>query len=93
MSKTVVKNDSENPLPTEVIAEAIVEISNAVKKLSNSRLKKRAILLLITDNCRPVSSQRGHSMKRNVGMKEVETVLDSIESLEKSYIKETTKKK
>ncbi len=53
MSKkiTVVKN-AEKPESTEVLAEAIVRIGEAMEKLKNSGLNERAIIVLIHDACK-----------------------------------------
>lgn len=44
-----VKQDAKNPEPLELIAQSIIDIANAWKKIQNSGLTKRAIVLLIQD--------------------------------------------
>ena len=87
-TKVTVKQDEENEIALEIMAEAIVKISSAVEIIKNSRLTKRTILLLIHDNC---AYCKGYPRKKPT-VKEIETVLDSIESLKKVYIKQPVKK-
>jgi len=47
----VVKN-AEKPEPTEVLAEAIVRISEAMEKLKQSGLNDAAIIILVHDACK-----------------------------------------
>ncbi len=53
MKKTIktvsIKTDEENPQPVELIAESILEIAEAFKKINSSRLNKKAIVLLLQD--------------------------------------------
>lgn len=78
MSKQTItiKSNEENPEPIELIAQSIIEISEAFKKIENSRLSKRAIILLIKDRC------------NGIGMTEIETILDVVPKLKDYYIKE-----
>lgn len=82
--KTItVTTDEKDPVPAEIMAEAIVSISDSMKSLDASRLSRRALLLLIHDNCKTVP---GYPPKKP-GMKEIEVVLNSISSLKKAYVK------
>jgi len=72
-----VKTNEENPEPIELLAEAIIEISNAYKKIQNSRLKKRAILLLIRDM----------TTYPQMGLKEIELILDTVPRLAEYWLK------
>lgn len=88
--KTItVVTDEENPIAVELVADAIISISESIKKLNNTRLNRRALLLLIADNCDPV--KRGYT-RTPISPKTIEKVLESIESLKKAYIKDATKK-
>lgn len=88
--KTIsVLTDEENPVSVEIIAEAIVSISESMKKLNSSKLNRRALVLLIADNCDPV--KRGYQ-RTPVSQKMVEKVLTSLETLKKAYIKDLPKK-
>jgi hypothetical protein len=84
VSKTqtiTVKTNEENPEPMELIANSIIEISDAFKKLGNSRLKKRVIVLLLFDMLK----------SRGVGINQIECVLDAAPMLEAYYIKQIQK--
>lgn len=49
MSKTVRVVKSDPPETTEILAEAIVRLGDAVKKLDASGLNRKAIVLLLQD--------------------------------------------
>lgn len=72
----VVQKSNEPEVATEVIAQAIIEISEAMKKLKNSRLKERAIIILIKRAC--------PSWVTEV---QVKAVLTGIADLEKEFIR------
>lgn len=74
-----VKVNEENPEPLEVIAQSIIEVAEAFKKIQNSRLSKRVIVLLIKD------------MTRNIGINEIEAILDAVPKLESYYLKSVKK--
>lgn len=48
-TKTKVVQDPEKPIAVEIIAQSIVDISKAMKQISNSSLEERAVVLLIHD--------------------------------------------
>lgn len=62
------------PVALEVMENAILEISKLGKQIDASRLKRRAILLLIKD-------------ETNVGMGEIDAVLNCLPLLEKRFLK------
>lgn len=64
--------DGENPPAPEVLAEAIVEIAAAMKKVLSSRLKRDTLILLV------------HWASR-VPQRDVRLVLDSLEQLEQKF--------
>lgn len=74
-----VKTNEENPEPLEIIAESIIEISQAVKKINQSRVDRKVVLLLI-------KHQTG------ISFSQIEKVLDAAANLEKHYIKQVAKK-
>jgi len=74
-----IKTDEENPEPIELIAQAIIDLSDAFKKIESSRLTKRAIILLIKDRC-------------YVNMKDIEIILDIAPKLKDYYIKKLPNK-
>jgi len=89
MKKVIIKNNPENEIPLEIIAEAIVEISKSMEVLKNSRLTQSAILLLIHDNCRSVG---GKFDKKKPTIKQILAVIESISTLKNQYIKSVIKK-
>ena len=72
----VTQKENELEVITEVTAQAIVEISSAIKKLRSGRLKDRTIVLLIKANC-----------PYWVGIVEIKAVLDGMATLEKELLK------
>lgn len=74
-----VKSNEENPEPIEIIAQAVIDVSDAFKKIENSRLSRRAIVLLIKDRC------------NGIGITEIETILNVVPKLKDYYIKQLPK--
>lgn len=66
--------DPEAEIPTEIIAQAIVDISKSMKKISSGKLNRRAIVALVKDHT-------------GISMAITCKVLDCLESLEKTYCK------
>lgn len=58
----------------ELLAQAILDVSEAAKKLLNSPLKRRALLLLLRD-------------ASGIGMDECGRVLDAAADLRRTYVK------
>lgn len=75
-----IKSNEENPEPIEIIAQSVIEIAQAFKKIEASKLSRRAIVLLINDKC-------------SCGISAINEVLDVIPKLEKFYIKDLPKTK
>ena len=71
---TVHQKDEANPVPAEVIADAIVEISKAMKALSNTRLTRRALVTLI-------------AYESKVPRRDIEIVLNNLDRLEDTWLK------
>lgn len=69
-----VKQSEGNEVPVEIMAQAICDISQAMKRLSSSRLKREAIVALIKD-------------KSGLTKKVIEIVLSNLESLETTWLK------
>lgn len=89
-TKTInVKTDEENPESVEIIADSIIKIADSFERIQKGRLQRRALVLLIQDNCEQIGS--GYR-KKPISIRDVEKVLDSIETLKKAYIKELKKK-
>lgn len=70
--KVTLKQDPQAPIAKEVLAKAIVDISNAANALKKSGLNKRAIVVLVSQ-----SAKKPHYV--------VEQVLDAIEQLKRDY--------
>lgn len=75
-----VKTNEQNPEPLEVLAQSIIEVSEAAQRFNNSRLKSRAILVLIKDIT-------------GLSMRDIETVLNAAAKLKDVYIKDLPKGK
>jgi hypothetical protein len=69
-----VKQDDEKPVEVEVLAQAIVDIGNAAKRLASSRLNRRAVVVLLND-------------MTGIAKGTIEVVLNSLEQLEMRYLK------
>lgn len=67
--------------PVEEVAQAIVDIAAAMKKMNETRLRKSAIIVLI------------HAQLRGVGKREIELVLDSLENMDKTWLRPLEKAK
>lgn len=71
---TKISQNSDEPVSKEVLATAIVNISNSVQKLFSSGLNRSAVVALIKDDT-------------GIGKGTIETVLDSLSNLRASYCK------
>lgn len=69
-----VKQNPNNEVPVEVLADAIVEVSRAARQLLASRLTKRAIVLLLHESS-------------GVGKRDIQYVLDHAANLAAVYLK------
>ena len=84
-TEVVVKQNEEKPVPVEVLAEAILSISEGVKKLRAGPLNERALLLLIQNAAPAMKSGRYH--RTPVTTKMVNAVLQGMDALEREYLK------
>lgn len=73
-SKVSVQQDADNPVEKTVLAQAIVDISRAAKRLSDSGLNRRAIEILLHHESR-------------IPLRDIKTTLDCLKNLEKVYCK------
>jgi hypothetical protein len=71
-SSVVVKQAADAPVAAEIIAQAIIDISDAAKRLNNAGLKRRAVVALIHD----VSG---------IAKRDIEIVLNNLESLREQW--------
>lgn len=69
MSKEIAQDEMFEPIIT-----AIQDVSDAVKKLQNSKVKERVILLLIRDST-------------NLPLTDIQTVLNAAAQLKSKYLK------
>jgi hypothetical protein len=81
MKQTKVKQNEDKQIPTEVLADSIVAISDGIKKLRQGRLNDKALVLLIQH----AAPSLGYN--RKIGATEVRATLDGIESLEATFLK------
>lgn len=72
--KLTVVQDAEKPVEQEVLAQAIIDISAAMRKLSAGKLNRKAIVVLLA-----------HATK--LRLFEITMVLDALEQLERDYCK------
>jgi hypothetical protein len=70
----VVKQDQDEVVPAEVMAQAIVDIGRAMKALSGSRLNARAVRVLLHD-------------ATGLPMRSIKAVIDALNDLERIYLK------
>lgn len=69
---------NQNNVPTEVLADSIVAISQGMKKLLGTRLSDRALHLLIQDSC---------SNQGRISLDDISLVLRSARDLELNALK------
>lgn len=74
MKKVVIKQSPEKEVPVEVMAQAVVDLSRAAKRLLNGPLKRDAIIVLIKD-------------KTNLTKGVIAAVLDQLEDLERTWVR------
>lgn len=65
--------DPQNPEPVEIIAQSIVEIADAMKRINKTRLTRHALIVLIQDHTK-------------LGKQTIDMVLNSLEALERIYL-------
>ncbi len=80
-ARTVKVVDGENPVTTEIIADAVLAIAQGVRKLRAGRLNDRALVLLIQ-----------HATSPPMGQREVKAVLAGIDALEAEYLRKPASK-
>ncbi len=74
--------DGEQPEPLEIMEREILAISVGMKRLRSTRLNDKALFLLI-QNAAP------HAYGKAITIKQIESVFEGIESLEKKYLKKS----
>lgn len=73
-----IKSDDKNPEPLEIIAKSIIDVSKAFKRLNESRLKRRVIVLLLQD-------------MTGISINSINTILDAVPKMEEHFLKPTNK--
>lgn len=86
MRKITVKQppEKEDEVPTEVIAAAIVVISEGIKKLRAGRLNDKALVLLIQHAAPGKKNKFG---SKPVTSTEIRAVLEGLEGLQATFLK------
>lgn len=81
-TKTItVKVNEDNPEPLEILAQSIIDVSDAAKKMLSGRLKRSTIIILIQ-----------HACGNRVTRQQIEDVLDNTASLKDIYLVPPEKK-
>lgn len=75
--KVTIVKDKDNVIDIKIMEAAIVEVATGARKLLNSKLSKRAVLILIKD------SMKGTGLP----IRDIEMVLDCAARLDKRYLK------
>lgn len=81
--KVVVKQDKDSLVPVEVLAESIIAIHAAFKKMMAGKLNEKAIVLLIQGAC----VAYGKYPRVKPTLVQIKCVLDGLEALERTFIK------
>lgn len=69
-----VKANSENPEPLEVLAKSIIDVADAFKKINNSQLKRRTVIILLQD-------------MTGISQTQIGKILDAAPLLKETYLK------
>lgn len=77
-SSTVVPREGEEPLPVKIIEDAIVEIAAGMRAINNTRLTRKAVVVLLHDYSK-------------LAKRDIEAVLDAMENLEAAYLKKASR--
>lgn len=72
--QVIVKQPENKPVAAEIIASSIVDIAESFKRISNSRLTRRAVITLIHEDSK-------------IARRDIELVLSNLESLERVWLK------
>lgn len=73
LKKLIVKQTEKDPIPTEIIAQSIVDISAGMKQIRNGRLTHKALVLLL-------------SYASGISQRDVTAVIDGLNNLERLFI-------
>lgn len=82
--------DPDEVVPKEVLADAIVKLSDAAERLLSGRLTERALLLLLHDAVKPTTNWSGKQPTKPT-KSDIKAVLHALPELKKLYVKGTRK--
>lgn len=74
MSAVAVITNPVHPEPVEIIAQSIIEIAAAMRRIDSSRLTRKAIVALLHDTSK-------------ISKRDIDCILDHLAYLEKAWIK------
>ena len=84
MKQVEIKQNEENVISMEVLADNIVSISEGIKKLLNTQINRKTLLILIHEAC----PKAGVGYKKSKpSVKEIDAVLQGIENLKSKHLK------
>lgn len=72
--------DPERPVKQEILAEAIVRISESMQKLQASGMNERAIICLVHD-----AVPKGRMGAPGIGKRQIQDVFDALKTLRTRY--------
>lgn len=75
--------EGDTPEPVEVMEKSIISIAEGIKKLRSTRLNDKALFMLIAH----ASPSYGVYSKVKISVRDVQSVIEGIESLESLYLK------
>jgi hypothetical protein len=84
VKKVTIKQDEVKPVPTEILANAIVAMAEGVRKLRAGPLNDKALTLLIQH---AAPKPNGGYTKTALTTKQIKAVFDGIDALESEYLK------
>lgn len=85
-ARVKVKQEPEKEVPTEILAESIVQIAQGVRALRKGRLNDSALFLLI-QHAAPTNKNRGGGYGQRLAIKDIKAVFAGIDALEAEYLK------
>jgi hypothetical protein len=82
MSRIKVNQDPEDEVVVEVMAKAIVDISEGIKRIRSGPLNEKALLILI-QHATKTKNRNGS----RYSVQEIKDILDGMENLSRTYLK------
>lgn len=77
-NKITLRVNEENPEPVELIAQSIIDVADAFKKIDSGKLKRKTIVILIQDITK-------------LPQRDIEAVLNAAAQLKERYLKDIKK--